>query len=274
MSEVLAMHSLGNVLISWVDLIDDLSADPPPEFPHEPVLDLFEASFDAPAAYVHPRGAGASAWKTPVFVYNNPLPVPAEDGYLTKWFTRANHLHPLVRWFALSRDPSAISLDRVPRAVVPARPVEELRGDLRPCGSDQQLSVPCSTDGPSRTFVLAQTGRDFTDAQIDLARRIQPLLMLLSRRVDAAQRQAADAAAHRLTPREITVLRATAAGGTAGAIAARLRISPRTVETHLAAIYRKLDVHDRVTAVRRAEQLALITSTPPRTRPPAANVAT
>jgi DNA-binding CsgD family transcriptional regulator len=41
-------------------------------------------------------------------------------------------------------------------------------------------------------------------------------------------------------------------------MANRLGISPRTVETHMAKLYRKLDVRTRVQAVSRAVSLGLI----------------
>jgi DNA-binding CsgD family transcriptional regulator len=47
-------------------------------------------------------------------------------------------------------------------------------------------------------------------------------------------------------------------GSTMQQVARRLEISPRTVETHVAKLYRKLGVRTRVQAVARAAQLGLI----------------
>ena len=44
----------------------------------------------------------------------------------------------------------------------------------------------------------------------------------------------------------------------ARSIAQRLDVSERTVHKHLGNVYRKLDVHDRLLAVRRAESLGLL----------------
>lgn len=52
-----------------------------------------------------------------------------------------------------------------------------------------------------------------------------------------------------LTPRERQVLRHLAKGRSNQAIAACLRISARTIQTHLARIYMKLGVETRVQAV-------------------------
>lgn len=53
-----------------------------------------------------------------------------------------------------------------------------------------------------------------------------------------------------LTPRELVVLQILAQGLTNKAIAAALCVGETTVATHLKAIFRKLDVHNRVQAVR------------------------
>ena len=51
-----------------------------------------------------------------------------------------------------------------------------------------------------------------------------------------------------LTPRELEVLRLVAAGHSTRAIAAQLGVSERTVEHHVAHIYRKIDARGRVDA--------------------------
>jgi DNA-binding NarL/FixJ family response regulator len=61
-----------------------------------------------------------------------------------------------------------------------------------------------------------------------------------------------------LTPREHEILLLISRGLTMRQMATRLGISPRTVETHVAKLYRKLDVHTRVQAVSRAATLGLI----------------
>lgn len=61
-----------------------------------------------------------------------------------------------------------------------------------------------------------------------------------------------------LTRRERDVLLLLARGLTNRAIAGELGIGPETVKDHVASLYRKLDVGDRVTAVREAERFGLI----------------
>lgn len=61
-----------------------------------------------------------------------------------------------------------------------------------------------------------------------------------------------------LTSRERQVLELLSDGHTMRQIATRLSISPRTVETHVAKVYRKLGVRTRVQAVSRAATLGLV----------------
>jgi DNA-binding NarL/FixJ family response regulator len=61
-----------------------------------------------------------------------------------------------------------------------------------------------------------------------------------------------------LTPREHEILQMVSEGLTMQQVGSRLGISPRTVETHVAKLYRKLGVRSRVQAVARAAQLGLI----------------
>lgn len=61
-----------------------------------------------------------------------------------------------------------------------------------------------------------------------------------------------------MTTRELEVLNLLSEGHLARSIAARLDVSPRTVHKHLGSVYRKLGVHDRLVAVRTAQQVGLI----------------
>lgn len=61
-----------------------------------------------------------------------------------------------------------------------------------------------------------------------------------------------------ITPRERQILQLLAEGLTMRQVARRLGISPRTVETHVAKLYRKLDVRTRVQAIARAASIGLI----------------
>lgn len=61
-----------------------------------------------------------------------------------------------------------------------------------------------------------------------------------------------------LTPREKEVLRLLSEGLSARQMARRLELSERTINTHVANVYRKLAVSNRVQAVRQAIRLGLV----------------
>lgn len=87
----------------------------------------------------------------------------------------------------------------------------------------------------------------------DLSKDVMGALGRLARRA----RQGADLDAG-LTPRQRQVLQLLGEGRTMGQIATRLGISPRTVETHVAKLYRKLGVRTRLQAISRAATLGLV----------------
>ena len=77
-------------------------------------------------------------------------------------------------------------------------------------------------------------------------------------RLHALARGAAPAPAHRLTPRELQVLRMVAAGKSNKAVAAELSLSERTIERHVSNIFTKLDVASRSAATAYAHQNKLV----------------
>lgn len=102
-----------------------------------------------------------------------------------------------------------------------------------------------------RGWAVVRSGRDFSEAQMSLARHVQPLLVVLDRmHAPASAPGSAEAAdRYRLTPRELDVLRLLGMGCTARQIASGLRISERTVHKHLENVYAKLGCRDRLGAV-------------------------
>lgn len=113
-----------------------------------------------------------------------------------------------------------------------------------------------------RAFVLARSREDYSDEDLEVARRIQPLPVLLERQVQVLQggtaSLASDVGREVLTGRERAVLVLLERGCTAEAIAHRLEISPRTVHKHLEHLYRKVGVSDRLRAVTVAREARLL----------------
>lgn len=61
-----------------------------------------------------------------------------------------------------------------------------------------------------------------------------------------------------LTKRECEILERLASGQSNKELARALEISPNTVKTHLASLYAKLEVRNRIEAIEKARSLALI----------------
>jgi len=82
----------------------------------------------------------------------------------------------------------------------------------------------------------------------------------LTRRADPAPfaRNEAAIKSLSLTPRELDVLEALVSGSSNKALARVLGVSPNTVKTHLARLFGKLDVNNRVQAIEEARTLRLI----------------
>jgi DNA-binding NarL/FixJ family response regulator len=97
---------------------------------------------------------------------------------------------------------------------------------------------------------VARGERVFTPAQ-DRAARAE-LGRMARRTRDRAQ------ARERITERELEILEYLALGLTVKQVATRLELSPRTIDSHLARLYRKLGARNRVEAISRAATLELI----------------
>lgn len=242
----------------WVDLIDHLLSRPGASFPIAQVRSELAATFGTNASW---------NWVGPNYdcgfeMLEQPADWPTLEEH--RLMVHLMRLHPLIRWFEATQSSVAMTVGRVPTRIAPRRDVDRMTHFMRPVGIDQQLAIPYEFEGPAQcTFVLATSGTDYTDDQLELARRIQPLLVLLARhhqlldRCDATAGRTAD-----LTPREIVVLRLLADGLTAQAIGRRLGVSPLTVRKHLENTYRKLGVSDRMLAVLQARQLGLLDTDP------------
>jgi DNA-binding NarL/FixJ family response regulator len=76
--------------------------------------------------------------------------------------------------------------------------------------------------------------------------------------VDRLAKEAAQPLPHRLTPRELQVLRLITTGKTNKAIAAELSLSEKTIDRHVSNMFTKLDVPSRAAATALAYELKLI----------------
>jgi DNA-binding NarL/FixJ family response regulator len=104
---------------------------------------------------------------------------------------------------------------------------------------------------------LSRTIRHVLAGERVIAPALEQDAVLALGRFARRAREGSEVAAE-LTPRELQVLELLSDGHTMRQIATRLGISPRTVETHVGKLYRKLGVRTRVQAVSRAATLGLV----------------
>jgi DNA-binding CsgD family transcriptional regulator len=131
---------------------------------------------------------------------------------------------------------------------------------LRPSGARHQLTVLASPISlrSTRGWAISRSGSDFPDDAVAAARALQPMLAWLDATFGGPIPDGDAAEQAGLSPRELQVLRLVADGLTSNAIGRRLRIAARTVDKHRENIHRKLGRHDRVSVVRRAQELGIL----------------
>jgi DNA-binding CsgD family transcriptional regulator len=128
--------------------------------------------------------------------------------------------------------------------------------------------LPMNLDAREPTLLVIGRSHPFTDAESDEMAAARRSLRVVERLIDRLDQPRTSPAAPGilgttdLTPRERQVLQMLGEGLMARSIAQRLSVSERTVHKHLGNVYRKLDAHDRLLAVRRAEVYGLLATRP------------
>lgn len=256
----------------WLDLIGDLMRRPLDELPVETIANALREDLGATLSGWIVRDANGDVvpriWPTPP-----PELIQTTDDWAHN--RRRQQNHPLVFWTECTGDLRAISIDRLPVALLGRHRLAAWREESEPLGIPHQMHITLALRGRAfRTFAVSRGHEDFSARDVDLARRIQPALVGLERqalalaraRNDGREQSLAESMADAgLTARELAVLCLLPGGWTAAAMARRLDISPRTVHKHLEHLYRKLGTRDRLATVLRAQQMGLL---PPRPRPP------
>jgi DNA-binding CsgD family transcriptional regulator len=147
--------------------------------------------------------------------------------------------------------------------------ISTARRRLLDCLDQRHLAeLPLNPDPRRRSVLVVGREVPFTDTDTERMATTYRSLAVLERVVDglypgkptplAAPGQRPPPRPADLTAREHAVLTMLGEGLLARSIAQRLEVSERTVHKHLGNVYRKLDVHDRLLAVRRAEMLGLL----------------
>lgn len=131
--------------------------------------------------------------------------------------------------------------------------LELYREVYRPLGAEDQLAINLlPADSPVQIGIALNRSRaTFTAAHREALDLLRPVLIrAYARALEGQRRQTplADQALVTLTPRQREVLILVAQGATNQQIARELGLSRRTVENHLSAAYRRLDVSNRTAA--------------------------
>jgi DNA-binding NarL/FixJ family response regulator len=141
-----------------------------------------------------------------------------------------------------------------PSAIVLLVPCDDARTVLDGLARNPAALI-CKPDGlVSLGSVLRDVSRGH---EVAIERNVERLaLQELRRRARGAARSGD--LDQRISGREHEVLQLVAAGRSSRQIGRELKISPRTVESHIGRLYRKLAVHSRLQAVGRAAALGII----------------
>ena len=118
-------------------------------------------------------------------------------------------------------------------------------------GADGCLAKTASVQALREAVEMVAAGRRVFTPQQE-----QAAIVELGRMARHAREASALSAS--VTARELQILSYVSEGFTIRQVASRLGLSPRTVDTHIAKIYRKLGVTNRVRAIGRATELGLI----------------
>lgn len=166
--------------------------------------------------------------------------------------------YPFAQRYEANPDRAPVTARRAAGRAWSASPTARLLDDIMDV--DHALGIPLPQSGaPITGCIVYRSGRDFTDDEVVVAGRLQPLLAGIEQQRQLLQRVVVPSGDDMgLTPRESTVLLLLGDALTAAAMGRRLGISERTVHKHVANVYRKLGTHDRLGTVLRAQQLGLV----------------
>lgn len=135
------------------------------------------------------------------------------------------------------------------------------RGSIDIWGIDQVAALPVRSGTEFVAFLIGRRGEDYADADLDLLTAVQPVAVGLVALLEPEHLPPPALRVAQLTGREHEVLTLLAAGHKAATIARHAGCSERTVHRHLANIYAKLEVTDRLSAVVKAQRIGLLPQT-------------
>lgn len=238
----------------WLDFMLETVDRSPPRMMWDVIAEMLAQQLDAPVA-------GDFGWGRQGQGKVRAYPMP-ESFDLEGVGARAPRLHPIATAYARTSERTVLTTSMVEPPEAPGAP--DYMAELRELGIDQQLWIPVSVlEGGPQVVGACRARHEYSRTEIQIAQFAQRVLLPLHRHVTVlagarAVQWSECAQELRLTARQVAVLQLVAEGLTARATARRLHVSPRTVHRHLENAYRRLQVTDRVTAVRRAQAAGLL----------------
>ena len=135
--------------------------------------------------------------------------------------------------------------------------------------SDKEIGNPLTSSAKRRqlrnfNYLIAQTNNQITnksqiaiDSQLNLL-RLEAKSLDLFREINKVNRKFKTSEAYSLTPKEFEVLHLLPEGLTIRELAAKLHLTESTIKSHLASIYRKLNVTSGKKAAIKAKEFNLL----------------
>lgn len=243
----------------WLELAADVLDAPPTELPAERIALQLNRSLRGSGCGI---GIQDAAGVLGGAIFPRAETFHGHRAEMEEWSRRhAMTRHPIMRHYREAEVQVAQVADVVHDRGVRA----EWYGTWTAFGCPEQVALPLHGFLVGHGAFVVARDRPFSEAEMDLARRVRRLVVGIDQQVRTLARLAARPAVAtdlRLTPREATVLGLLVQGLTAAAIARRLAVAERTVHKHLEHVYGKLGVRDRLSAVLRAQHLGLLPAPP------------
>ena len=266
------MSDVQQRVVDWLDDVLDWLQEPLPEMPIDRVFRRLRLAFDVNlCSWTREEGVRMTA-----MVFDQPDAMVAHAATMAEFMNgKFRDCHPLSTWYDHTPSTDPQTSERVPHGMVPTARRKILVAPLIQLGFEQQMTLYYRRDPTDAAFfVIARDRRDFDADDLVLARYVQRSLVTMDKQVRVLGSRSPCSAVSSdigLTGRQLAVLQLLCEGLSTRQAARRLACSPRTVEKHLQHVYRKLEVRDRVNAMRVARLSGVVAEIP--TGSPAAKAA-
>lgn len=250
-------------VVDWLDDVLDWLREPLTEMPIDVVFRRLRLAYDVNlCSWNREEGPRMTA-----VIFDQPEAMIMHAATLAEFMAGQHRdCHPLSMWYERTTSMDPQTCERVPNGLVPAGRRTILMAPLIELGFEQQMTIYYRREPTdSAFFVIARDRRDFDADDLVLARYVQRSLVTLDKQVRVLASGSPGSARTTevgLTGRQLAVLQLLCNGLSTRQAARRLACSPRTVEKHLQHVYRKLEVRDRVNAMRVARLAGVVVELP------------